>query len=326
MKIKLFVVLFLFFTLNLSAQITDAESALKKRPADTVRGWKTGGVMSLSFAQTSLTNWASGGENSLSINGIFSVFAQYKDGKNVWDNSLDMGYGLLGTGDGELEYKKTDDKIDFLSKYGRQAHKNFYYAALLNCKTQMTNGYDYSLESDLPISTYLAPAYITTALGMDYKPDSYLSVFFAPVTSRITVVTLERLANAGSFGVEPAVYDSLGVMIEEGEKYRSEVGGYIRVIYSRKDFEKEWLQNVSLTSKIDLFSNYLNSPENIDINWENQLVFKLNQYLHVTFNTQLIYDDDILIGKDTNGDGENDERFPRLQFKQILGVGFSFSF
>src|SRR5690554_6169668 len=118
MKTSLLSILFLIFTYNLNAQVTDAESDLKKRPEDTIKGWKTGGVMSLAFAQTSLTNWASGGQNSLSINGLFSVFAQYKDGKNVWDNSLDMGYGLLGTGDGELEYKKTDDTFDFLSKYG----------------------------------------------------------------------------------------------------------------------------------------------------------------------------------------------------------------
>ncbi|MFO7869304.1 MAG: DUF3078 domain-containing protein [Bacteroidales bacterium] len=326
MKKPIFVCIALCFSLQLFSQVTEPEGKLKERSTDTVSGWQTGGVTSLTFSQTSLTNWAAGGENSLSVNGLFSVYADYKSDENSWDNSLDIGYGLLGTGENSLDYKKTDDKIDFLSKYGRRASNKLYYAALFNFKTQMTNGYDYSSDSDLPVSTYLAPAYVTTAIGIDYKPISDLSCFFAPVTSRVTLVTLQRLANQGEYGVEPATYDDMGNMIEEGETYRSEFGGYIRVIYSKNDFEPTWLENVSLTSKIDLFSNYVEEPQNIDVNWQNQLAFKVNKYLNVTFNTHLIYDDDITIGEDTNGDGEHDSFSPRVQFKQILGVGFSFSF
>ena len=115
-----------FFYTSL-AQVTDAEGKLKAQSADTLKGWKKGGVIGFNLAQTSLINWAAGGEKSVAINGMFSVFANYKSEKSAWDNSLDLGYGVLNQGESD-EFRKTDDKIDFLSKYGRKAYKNFYYA------------------------------------------------------------------------------------------------------------------------------------------------------------------------------------------------------
>ncbi|HSL86188.1 MAG TPA: hypothetical protein VK861_04585, partial [Bacteroidales bacterium] len=100
-----------------------------------------------------------------------------------------------------------------------------------------------------------------------------------------------------------------------------ELGGYIRAIYSKNDFKNELLQNVSFTTKIDLFSNYLNNPQNIDVSWETLIALKVNKYISVNLNTHLIYDDDIKIlveGSETPG--------PRIQFKEIFGVGFSYNF
>jgi len=304
----------LLLSILLQAQVTDPEKELRAQSKDTVDGWKKGAVISANIAQTQLTNWAAGGENSLAVNGLFSVFADYKKDKIIWDNSLDIGYGILGTGNDSLVFNKTDDKIDLLSKYGYKAYKDLYYAGLFNFKTQIANGYDDN-NKELPISTYLAPAYITLAIGIDYKPNSNLSVFAAPFTSRTTIVTLERLSNEGAFGVEP------------GETRRSEFGGYVRVIYKNSKFKAEVLKNVSLTSKLDLFSNYTEKPQNIDVNWENQIAFKVNKYITVNFNTHLIYDDDIKnYGQDTNGDGTDDKFSPKAQFKEILGVGFQYKF
>lgn len=295
-------------------QVTEAEKKLRAQNADTLQGWKTGGVLGLNFSQTSLTNWAAGGENSLALNGIFSGFANYKKGKSVWDNSLDIGYGLLKQG--KDDFKKTDDKIDFLSKYGQEAFKNFYYAALFNFKTQMTPGYNYPDVTN-KISDLFSPAYITLALGLDFKPDAYFSTFIAPLTAKFTIVTDSDLSNKGAFGVEP------------GETVKSEIGGYLRAIYSKNDFKAELLKNVSFTTKIDLFSNYLKNPQNIDVNWETLIAFKVNKYLSVNFNTHLIYDDDIKILHDRDGNGiiEDGEGSKSLvQFKEIFGVGFSYKF
>lgn len=245
---------------------------------------------------------------------MFSGFANYKKGKSVWDNTLDIGYGLIKQG--SEDFKKTDDKIDFLSKYGQEAFNNFYYAALFNFKTQMTPGYNYP-DFTNKISDLFAPAYITLALGMDFKPNAYFSAFVAPLTAKFTFVTNTELSDIGAFGVNP------------GETVKSEIGGYIRAIYSKNDFKAELLKNVSFTTKIDLFSNYIDNPQNIDVNWEVLLAFKVNKYLNVNFNTQLIYDDDIMIQNDRNGDGiiEAGEGSRSLvQFKEIFGVGFSYKF
>jgi len=326
MKTKAVLVIMLFIGLNQLnyGQVTDGEKKLRSVDTDTVQGWKKGGVFGLNVAQTSLTNWAAGGQNSFAVNGLFSVFANYKRDKTVWDNSLDMGYGLLKQGKNS-DYMKTDDKFDFLSKYGRKAFDHFYYAALFNFKTQMTVGKDYAKDT-AKISNFLAPAYIIGAIGMDYKPNNYFSAFVAPITGKITLVNDQDLANKGAFGVEPAVYNNTGVLIQKGEKSKSEFGGYIRIIYSKNDFKNEILKNVSFTTKVDFFSNYLHNPQNIDVSWETQLALQVNKYITVNINTHLLYDDDIKIAIDNNGDGVTDESGPRVQFKEIVGVGFSYKF
>lgn len=289
-------------------QVTDAEKALKAQSADTTKGWKKGAVIGINLSQTSLTNWAAGGQSSKAVNGIFSLFANYKKEKNAWDNSLDMGYGVLKQ-DGTSYSKKTDDKIDLLSKYGREAFKNFYYAALLNFKTQMDVGYNYPTDSTrTKISNRFAPAYIIGALGIDYKPNAYLSVFAAPLTGKITIVNDRTLADAGAFGVD------------KGKKSKSEFGGYLRMIYSKNDFKNEFMKNVSFTTKVDLFSNYIKDPQNIVINWETLIALKINKYISVNFNTLLIYDDKIKIAD------EHNVTKPRVQFKELLGIGFSYKF
>jgi len=315
MKTKIFttILLAVFVTSVASAQVIEAEKTLRTVRVDTTLGWKSGGVFALNFAQTSLTNWAAGGQNSVAVNGLLSVFANLKREKSVWDNSLDIGYGLLKQGK-KSDFMKTDDKIDFLSKYGREAFKNFYYAALLNFKTQMAPGYNYPNDS-VKISNLFAPAYLLGALGMDYKPNSYFSAFIAPLTAKFTFVNDPLLSSAGAFGVTP------------GEKVKSEIGGYIRVIYSRNDFKSEFLKNVSFTTKIDLFSNYVDKPQNIDVSWENLITMKVNKYLSFNLSTHLIYDDNIKVKVDRNDDGALDD-YPgsRAQFKEIFGAGFSYKF
>jgi hypothetical protein len=313
-KTIVFITALIFFsTLSLFSQVTEAEAKLKAAAADTTSGWKEGGIVGFNLAQTSLTNWAAGGQNSFALNGVFSTFANYKKGKSVWDNSLDIGYGFMNQ-EGTKYSKKTDDKIDILSKYGQEAFKNFYYAVLMNFKTQMTTGYNYPTDSTrTKISNLLAPGYFVGAVGMDYKPNAYLSVFAAPLTGKVTIVNDKLLSDAGAFGVDP------------GKTVKSEFGGYIRVLFTKNDFKKEFMKNVTLTTKLDLFSNYLENPQNIVVNWESLVALKINKYINVNVNTHLIYDDKVKIGKDTNNDGVL-ELAPRVQFKELLAVGVSFKF
>ncbi|HBI80481.1 MAG TPA: hypothetical protein DDY04_00665 [Bacteroidales bacterium] len=314
MKRRAMLILLLLLLLQnaVFAQVTEAEKQLKELKTDSLSGWKKGLAIGGNANQTSLTNWAAGGQSSFALNTVLAGFVSFKNPKAAWDNTLDLGYGFLNQ-EGVKYTKKTDDKIDLMSKYGREAYKNFYYTVLFNFKTQFTTGYKYTTDSTrIKISEFFAPAYLIGALGMDYKPSSYLSVFAAPLTGKLTFVTDTMLSNAGAFGVK------------KGESLREEVGGYVRLAYNKNDFQKEWLKNLTLTVKLDLFSNYLDKPQNVVVNWETIVIMKVNKYINVNMATQLIYDDNIKIGKDTNGDGTIDSTAPRIQFKEIFGVGITF--
>jgi hypothetical protein len=307
-------ILFLSLTiisLNIQAQVTTKEKDLKKKEVKEEEkvedGWKKGGVFNLGFSQTSFTNWASGGLNSLSLNGLVNLYANMKKGKATWDNNLNVGLGSIKQGD--ADWFKNDDVIDLTSKYGQEAFNNWYYAGLVNFRTQLLDGFTAPGDS-LRISSLLAPGYLIGALGMDYKPNADFSLFIAPLTSKTTFVMDDYLSNlpGGAFGVE------------QGENIRSEFGGYIRMLYQKKEIVK----NVNFTTKLDLFSNYLNNPQNIDVVWENLFVMKVNEYLGLTFNTLLLYDDDVKIaGEDSDG---NAFRGPRVQFKEVFTAGFTYKF
>ncbi|MBN2274343.1 MAG: DUF3078 domain-containing protein [Bacteroidales bacterium] len=293
---------FAFQTMN--AQLTEAEEKLRTQSADTIEGWKKGGALFLNFSQTSLTNWAAGGIGSYSVNGLASFFANYKKGKSVWDNSLDIGYGLLKQKDADIQ--KTDDKFDLFSKYGQHAFKSWYYSALLNFRTQMTDGYNYP--DDSVISALLAPAYLLGAIGLDYKPGDVFTAFIAPLSAKVTFVNNQVLADAGAFGVDP------------GKKSRVEFGGYLRLA-----FKKDLVENINFATKADFFSNYLHNPQNIDINWETLLTMKITKFIGASLSTQLIYDDDIAILEELDN-GATKEVKSKIQFKEILGIGFTAKF
>ena len=321
-KIYLLTLLITILSTTLTAQITDLEKKLKEQSADTIYGWKKGGIVSVSMSQTNLTNWSEGGQNSLSLNGILKSFVNYKAPNRQWDNYLELGYGMLKQGEKE-DFMKTDDQIDITSKYGEKAFKNFYYAGLVNAKTQFSNGYNYPNDSTV-ISDWMAPGYLTVALGLDYNPNKHLSAFLAPVTGKFTYVNSLALSDAGAFGVDPAVTDEFGNILTHGSKVKQEFGGYMRVLYTKADFQTEILKNVGVISKLELFSNYLKNPQNVDINWENLVTLKINKFLMVNFTFNLKYDDDTKTTEKNPATGLEEVHGAKLQMKEILGVGIAY--
>ncbi len=287
---------------------------------DSLKIWKAGGTMQFNISQISLNNWAAGGQNSLSLNTLSNVFANYKKGNVSWDNVLELQYGTMKQG--STEYFKTDDKIDFSSKYGRQAYKSLYYSGLVNFKTQFAQGYKNPMDTNrVKISDFLSPAYILLAAGIDYKYGEKFSLFVSPLTGKTTLVLDRELADKGSYGVEGAIYDSIGNITMASKSIRNEFGGYIKAA-----FKQDIMKNVGLQTKLELFSNYLNKPGNVDVNIEALLSMKVNKYISATLNIQLLYDDDIKSAVDSNNDGITDKNGPRLQFKEIMGIGFSYKF
>ncbi len=301
MKKLLLIVIASFLSISMLAQ-----------DADTLKPWKIGGDIALTFSQVSFTNWAAGGKNSYSGVGTFNAFADYAKGKNVWNNFLTAAYGMQKIGKDPME--KTQDRFDLMSNYGYNAVKKWYYSANLSFNTQFAPGYDADVDDSL-VSDLLAPGYLLAGLGMTYQPNDNFYVSLSPIAYKLTIVANQSLANLGMYGLDPAKLDENGNVIENASTTRHEFGASIKAM-----FKKEVVKNVVLWTYLELFSNYLEDPQNIDIKWDLIIDFKINNWLTANLMTNLIYDHDVMV---TDKDGNTG---PRTQFKEAFGLGVAYRF
>jgi hypothetical protein len=274
------------------------------------RGWAYGARGNLLVNQVALSNWQAGGESSLSGTVSINLSAKKDFGRWIWDNRLDIRYGHQWLGDRSV---KTEDLIDLNSRLDRRLSDRLSLSLMLAFRTQFARGFEASVPG-IFISDFLAPAYTNMGIGLTHKAGEKLSLFFSPSTAKWTLVNNSRLADNGAFGVKAAQVDSSGTLISRGKRSRFEIGGYMNVL-----FTTNVVKNIDFRSKLDLFSNYLNKPQNIDVNWENMLNLKVNEYITVQLVAHLIYDDDIVF-TDANGPG------PRTQFRESMGVGLNYTF
>lgn len=316
---KILTTLSLCIAILSNAQVTEKEDALKSVDTLSTDGWKKSGYFGIGIGQVALSNWAGGGVNSISLSGLLNLSANYKKDKFYWNNEGVFAFGIINQDKSAL-WIKNDDKIDVTSKAGKVIKKGTSFAGLFNFRTQFAQGFEDEAQLKM-ISKFAAPAYSILAVGFDFQPLTSLSIFVAPITLKTTYVADQFLADAGAYGVEGATYSDAGVLLESGKLLRNEMGGYMKIAYN-----KSFTKSVALGTKLDLFSNYLSNPQNIDVNWEALLTIKAGKYITTTISTQILYDDDVDIAIDTNDDGVTDKRGPRLQFREALSVGFSVNF
>ena len=278
--------------------------------------WTKGGVGTLTFSQVSLTNWAAGGDNSVSLNGYFNVFANYARDKSLWQNDLILGYGLINQGGRGLE--KTDDRINLVTQYGYKIKGDkLFWSSMLDFRTQFADGLN---AEGTVISKFMAPGYLVVSTGIDWRPSANFSMAYSPLAGKFTFVTDQNLANQGAFGVQGAIFDDNGNIITEGSRSRSEIGSFLKMKY-----KQDIAENVNLETKLELFANYIDNFGNIDISLDNAIVMKVNDWLTVNWIIALIYDDDINIEEFDDNDvlvGVG----PRTQFKSVFGVGLAYNF
>jgi hypothetical protein len=328
MKKKLLCIALLSLAISSVAQDVNKDDAdklraeaekLKAMKADSLKPWQFGGIISVNGQQVSLTNWAAGGNSSISLAGLINAFARYTKGKIVWENNLQLGYGVIKQGSNK-KWWKNDDKIQITSKLGREAVKHWYYSALVDFRTQFADGYNYPNDS-VYISRFMAPGYGLASLGMDYKPNDHFSAFISPVTGKFTFVNDDKLASAGAFGVQKDIIDPTDStkFTQRHKTHREEFGAYLKMQY-----QTQVMENITFQTVLELFSNYFHNPQNVDVNWTTLTTFKVNKFISATLSTQLIYDDDIKVLR-TSGDKKGTTG-PDVQFKQVLGVGFSYKF
>lgn len=276
---------------NLRAQ--EADSTAQKDP-----NWKAKSTFGLNMTQSSFTNWNAGGRNNISGLAFINAQANYKKDEIRWANMLSLGLGGIQYFDEGLQ--KTDDVIDLQSSFSYGLKDPWFLSALAGFRTQFLDGFS-NAEDTVRASTFMAPGYGNISLGIEYEPNDNFKVMASPVSGKFTFVQDDVLSAAGAFGVEP------------GETFRPEIGSYIRVVYS-----KEIMENIDLRTRWEFFSNYLENPQNIDVNAELVVNFKVNKWFSATLQANLIYDDDIDITDRFDNTG------PRTQFKQVIGVGIAY--
>jgi hypothetical protein len=269
-------------------------------------GWKLSGITNITFSQVGLMNWTAGGNSSISIIGLGMYKANYLKDNYTWNNYLELGYGLTKIGD--VEFRKSDDRIIFVSQAGIAAGKVMNHSLLVDFRTQFTNGRNYagaldSVTGDYALtSTFMAPAFLTTALGMEIKPMKSLSILIAPLTGRTTIVANRLLSEEGAFNVT------------KGHTIKSYLGALLNAHFTDQIFE-----NVTMNSRLNLFSPFT-SPDLMVVNWENLISMKVNSFIKVTLSLDVFYDHRININRTDGTIG------PATQLKNTFGVGFGYTF
>ena len=306
MKIFLLPV-FLCLVLDLDAQDPsvkklqeESSRSIKKDESDTIpKTWKTGGLFNLNAGQGSLNNWAAGGDEfTLTANTLLNVFANYKKNKYSWDNVLDISFGYINTT--SLGSRKNDDRFDLLSKLGYSLASKLSVALLYNVRSQFLKGYTYTDNVKTLTSAFLSPGYFLHSLGLDYKPKPNLSVFISPITYRLITVIHDSLVPKGLYGVEA------------GKKRANEIGAFLTANYLHEG-------KITYKGRLDLFSNYRNDPQNVDLFFSNLLAAKFGKIFSFNYSLDLIYDDNVrLFGPNKSS--------PALQAKSIVGIGMLVKF
>lgn len=275
--------------------------------------WSIGGDGNVGFTQTYLSNWSKGGKSAISMLLVLKGFANYStlDGKIKWENSGEIRNGWMRTGGSDTEGKKyesqkNDDKFEVISRFGVSAFKEWYYSAEVDFETQFFYGYKYPTSTNpSPISGFLAPAKTMFKIGLDYKPNNNLSVFLSPITSKSVFIRDTVKINKDNFNI-PAGKRKLWVPgLNADISYKANI-----------------MPNISYEMKYKMFINYTAPFEKFDINWENLVVMKVNDYIDVRMMFHLIYDDDVLFTV-KNSEGIEIKK-PKLQVKELITVGFSY--
>lgn len=298
MKYLFFAALFAASALTLSAQ-TDKTTEEDQYP----EGWKLKGITGLNLSQTAQSNWSAGGDNSLAGTAYLNGSLSKKTGNWLWSSSLALEYGLADT-KGQST-RKTGDKIDLSTQLGYSTDNKWYYTLMGDFKSQFDKGYNYvGNDKGEYISKFMAPAYSNISLGLEYRPNDNYSVYFSPSAGKLTFVQDDRLSDLGMFGVD------------KGDKFRAEFGAYLKA-----KAQKQIMENVNAVSTIDFFTAYDKSFGNVDINWDLLISMKVNKFLTATINTTLKYDDDVK-SIDDNGNPAG----PKIQFKEMLGIGVAYNF
>ena len=279
----------LLFVLSIQFQSLYAQGESLTENSET-SFWTKGGTFTFLLNQSTFENWVAGGVSSVSGTLGINYDINYLNGDWSWDNKIIASFGITKIKDQDTQ--KSDDRLEWNSVLGKKASGNWYYSGFINFKTQFTDDLDSDTEGP---TKFLSPGYLQIGPGMLWKKNDNLKVNIAPVSSKLIVVDKNlTLPNAAYFGVE------------EGKSTRFEFGASVGAYY-----KFDLMKNISMENILNLYSNYLEDPQNIDLDYTMNLVMSINKYISTTLAYQTIYDDNAFEG---------------LQTRQVFGLGVNYNF
>ncbi len=299
---NLLLLLLLFLSITAFSQKNESTN-------DSIVKWKKSGKITLLINQSAFSNWQAGGDNNFAGNLNLNYDLNYIDGDWSWDNKILASYGLTNNKDDGT--RKTDDRLELNTIVGKKLKANWSASFFMNFKTQFTNGYDYEddfmgqnstlTNEDFPTSGFFKPAYLSFGPGLLWKKNDNLYLNISPLTAKFTFITSEIF----TYNEETQSYDSSNMVetfgVDPGDSFLNEFGFNTRAYY-----KFDIMDNISMENILNLFSNYLDKPQNIDIDYTLNLVMKINDVFSTNLTFQTIYDDNAFKG---------------FQIREIFGLG-----
>ncbi|MDR9458231.1 MAG: DUF3078 domain-containing protein [Salegentibacter sp.] len=269
-------------------------------------GWTKEGNFTLLFNQSAFNDeWTGGGTSNLAGNLLLNYNFNYLKDDITWDNKFILDYGLTKQKTDDFA-RKTSDRLEFNSIAGKQIKEsNWFYSLFLNFRTQITKGYNYDENAETgeiirtEYTNFLSPAYLQFGPGMLWKKSEDLYVNLSPATGRMILVDSD-------FTSAPGYVDEDYFGVDAEKSARWELGASISA-YAKFGI----IENVSMENLLNLYSNYLEDPQNVDIDYTMNMNMKINDYLSTNLIFQAIYDDNAVKG---------------FQIREVFGLGFNYAF
>lgn len=291
--------------------ITFAQDAAPEAPKE---GWSKAGNISLLFSQASFNDeWTGGGTSNIAGNLTGSYDMNYRQGKLTWDNRIMADYGITKLKDQKFS-RKTNDRLELNSIVGRQIkdESNWYYSYFLNFRSQFTSGYAFGEDTageEIRTETtkFLSPGYLQTGPGMLWKKSDNLKVNIAPATARLIFVS-DTFTNVGNDQTVIDAFNTAGGYfgVEANETTRFEFGASLGAYY-----KTDIVKNVTVENILNLYSNYLEDPQNVDLDYTLNLIMTVNKFITANATFQAIYDDNAV---------------QDIQIREAIGIGVTYGF
>ncbi|MCX7546393.1 DUF3078 domain-containing protein [Xanthomarina sp. F1114] len=280
---------------------------------DSLEGWTSDGKITLLVNQSAFSNWQPGGDNNAAANLGINYNIDYVKGPWLWDNKIIASYGVTINDDDGM--RKTDDRLEINSILGRSMNRKYWsFSFFMNFRTQFSDGYDYNDDfagdnENYPTGGFFKPAYWSFGPGFLWKKDKNLSVNIAPATSKFTFITSE-IYTINDDDSDNVYYESSNDFetygVAPGKSMLYEFGLNIRGYY-----KFDIMKNISMENILSLYSNYLNKPKNMDIDYTMNIVMKINDVFSTNLTFQTVYDDNAFQG---------------FQIREVFGLGLNVNF